>query len=81
MTNLEYIEARNALIKFSGVSRKFYGDYAYATGFYEGLLLQLLEDATEAQRHCIIRQLERVTEDQERKLIMDNLMRDDETTP
>ena len=79
MKDSEYLEFRVTLLRFSNATQKRHGGYAYQAGYYEGLLLQMLEVATEDQRNSILRQLKRTTETEEQALVVEHLTRDDET--
>lgn len=69
MNDSQYKQASQAIKNFSQITRDHYDNYAYTTGYYESVILELLAAADERTRERIVRQIETTTFEFEKKKV------------
>ena len=69
MNDSYYKQASQAVKNLSKITRDHYGNYAYTTGYYESVILELLCAADDRTRERIVRQIETTTADFEQKKV------------
>ena len=69
MNDSQYKQASQAIKNFSNITRLHYDNYAYTTGYYESVILELLCAADDRTRERIVRQIETTTADFEQKKV------------
>jgi hypothetical protein len=58
---MDYRAARSILINFSAASRQKDGNYAFVAGYYESVILDLLEKVSPAECMRLLSQIEKST--------------------
>lgn len=69
MEESKYKQASQAIKNFSNITREHHGNYAYTTGYYESVILELMEYVDDKHRERVVRQIEATTADFEKKKI------------
>jgi hypothetical protein len=71
-------ELNQTLKAFAKAANGCYGSYAYSSGYYEGMILELLARGSQEDRDFYLETLRNLTEDFEHRILIDALKKDPE---